>query len=262
MGVLGVLLVGAALVILVRTTWKKKRDERVAKPAVDTAELRRKRIAMLGSQVNSTPIERRTTATTTNSNPKVKHTPKKRVPRTKRTDELVHAEPEKKVNTVVSRSELRRKREAFVAAATLPPADSGSASQRDEASNADLAGELSSSSAATTRRAPRTSSPPCSPPPPTALADATAAAAAAAPETPPSAKETEQPPCISASAPMTAFLEESRPGQPSDVPEPQPSSPVAAPAAAATPAPETPPSATEIEHAPCISASAPMTTSL
>lgn len=50
-GVLGILLVGAA-VILVRTTWKKKRrDERVAEPAVDTAELRRKRIAMLGSQV-------------------------------------------------------------------------------------------------------------------------------------------------------------------------------------------------------------------
>ncbi|CAM9936186.1 unnamed protein product, partial [Ectocarpus sp. 12 AP-2014] len=262
MGVLGVLLVGAALVILVRTTWKKKRDERVAEPAVDTAELRRKRIAMLGSQVNSTPIARRTTATTTNSNPKDEHTPKKRVSRTKTTDELVHAEPEKEVNTVASRSELRRKREAFVAAATLPPADSGSASLRDEDSNADLAGELSSSSAATTRRAPRTSSPPCSPPPPTALADATAAAAAAAPETPPSAVETEQPSCISASAPMTTFLEESRPGQPSDVPEPQPSSPVAAPAAAATPAPETPPSATETEHAPCISASAPMTTSL
>lgn len=53
MGVLGVLLVGAALVILVRTTSRKnrKRDERVAEPAVDTAELRRKRIAMLGSQV-------------------------------------------------------------------------------------------------------------------------------------------------------------------------------------------------------------------
>ncbi|CAM9366400.1 unnamed protein product [Ectocarpus sp. 6 AP-2014] len=261
MGVLGVLLVGAALVILVRTTWKKKRDEGVAEPAVDTAELRRKRMAMLGSQVNSTPIERRATATTTNSNPKAKHTPKKRVSRTKRTDALVHAEPEKKVNTVASRSELRSKREAFVAAATLPPADSGSASQRDEDSNVDLAGEPSSSSAATTRRAPRTSSSPSSLPWPTALADA-ADADAAAPETPPSATETEQPPCISASAPLTTSLEGSRPGQPSDVPEPQPSSPAAAPAAVATPAPETPPSATETEQPPCISASAPMTTSL